>query len=124
MVIEDVKATPFGKKLYNFISNDLQGILKKYDRGDYTFDFAGKLLDGEFVKWFAVQMKKAAFEEERWDKKQLKTSIEEWLAAIEPDDDDSLPLWFRTKTKCVDEYNEQQMQFFHMVRLEFYDQKD
>jgi hypothetical protein len=78
--IEQIKADPLEKKIYNLIVNDLQGILKKLAHPDYSFDSRGLIISDEFIVFCNKVLVEVKFDEERWDKKLFRTVIEEYIS--------------------------------------------
>jgi hypothetical protein len=111
IAINLIKSNPLENKLYNLISNDLQGILKKLNRPDYSFDFRGLIIGDEFVSFFARVLLDVKFDEERWDKKVFKTSIEEYISNQFISDDEYKRVW-----TFGDDWNELQVEFLYKVK--------
>jgi hypothetical protein len=77
IVLEEIKADPLLRKVFNVLSNDIQGILKKVNNMNYSFD--GGISDEFFVDRLVQLLLDNNFLEERWDKKQFKIDFEQWL---------------------------------------------
>lgn len=81
-VLADIKSDEFQKKIFNFIKNDLAGILNSFNNPDITFEYNDLLIDKEFLKTFVQILRKCNFKEQRYDKKMLKELLQELFASI------------------------------------------
>lgn len=97
------------KKLFNFIQNDFTGILNKFKNKSYDFEYYGKLLNDDFVKFVADTLKKVEFFKERYDKRLLKDSMVDFLTQAEEE------LIDRKKCNNLFSWNEQEVEFMYKI---------
>ena len=74
-VVEAINADPLHKKLFNFIKNDLSGILNGVRDERITFEYNDLFVDKTFLDQLLSILKTANFKEQRYDKKYLKETL-------------------------------------------------
>jgi hypothetical protein len=74
-VMDDIQKFPFTKKLFNFIKNDLTGIINSFNDAQLSFEFNNRLIEKDFMNIFISILKKCEFHEQRYDKRLLKDEL-------------------------------------------------
>ncbi len=66
-------------KLYKYVANELVGIFKKFDRSDFSFNYAHICDDFRFINFLADELIKTKFYFGIFDKKTARTNIEQYI---------------------------------------------
>ena len=98
-VLKSISNDPRKKKIYNFLNNELLGIMKRYDF-DYSYD---NWFDDIFLKKMIQILNDEGFMNERYDKKKIRTCVESLLESYNFVVDDYKPssVWFSYNSTVV-----------------------
>ena len=75
VLMEEINADPWKKKVFNFIKNDLTGIINSFRDERITFEFNDSFYDPDFLEEFFKILRSVNFKEQRYDKRMLKEGL-------------------------------------------------
>lgn len=77
----EILENPFTKKLYNYLRNDLTGIVNRINTQYYSFDFNDYFISEPFLQEFTKILKSYNFSEQQFNKKALKEAFVEFFTS-------------------------------------------
>lgn len=75
--MQRIMSDEFERKIFNFIKNDLSGIINRFNDDRISFEYNDLLIDRNFLSRFTSLLRKFNFKEQRYDKKGLRQELEE-----------------------------------------------
>ena len=113
--MENILNDPFSKKLYNYIRNDLSGILNGLGDKFATFEYNDFLVSNKFLKGILEIFQLYNFHEQRFDKRKLKEEIAVFLQAHQLNED----FIFTEKQETFFDiwpFNDRELRFFTFIK--------
>lgn len=75
LMMSQINEDPWTRKVFNFIRNDLAGIINSFRDERITFEYNDSFLDSDFIEAFLKILRSVNFKDQRYDKRSLKEQL-------------------------------------------------